>query len=44
MSAKRQLRQRGFTLIELLVVMVIIGVTLGLVSLNAMPNGQQALQ
>ena len=37
-------RASGFTLIELLVVMVIIGVTLGLVSLNAMPNGQQALQ
>ena len=40
----RYSRSRGFTLIELLVVMVIIGVTLGLVSLNAMPNGQQALQ
>jgi len=36
-------RGRGFTLIELLVVMVIIGVTLGLVSLSAMPNGQQSL-
>jgi len=44
MSTRHQLRQRGFTLIELLVVMVIIGITLGLVSLNAMPNGQQALQ
>ena len=44
MSTRHQLRQRGFTLIELLVVMVIIGVTLGLVSLNAMPNGQQPLQ
>ena len=38
--AARPQRARGFTLIELLVVMVIIGVTLGLVSLNAMPNGQ----
>lgn len=37
-------RQRGFTLIELLVVMVIIGITLGLVSLNAIPSQQQALQ
>jgi len=35
---------RGFTLIELLVVMVIIGITLGLVSLNAAPSGQQAMQ
>lgn len=35
---------RGFTLLELLVVMVIVGVTLGLVSLNAMPDGQQILQ
>jgi general secretion pathway protein H len=34
---------RGFTLIELLVVMVIIGITLGLVSFNAMPSQQQAL-
>jgi general secretion pathway protein H len=38
------LRPRGFTLIELLVVMAIIGVTLGLVSLNAMPSQQQALE
>ena len=37
-------RERGFTLIELLVVMVILGVTLGLVSLNAMPSQQQSLQ
>ena len=44
MTHGRPSRSRGFTLIELLVVMVIIGVTLGLVSLNAMPNGQQALQ
>ncbi len=36
--------QRGFTLIELLVVMVIIGVTLGLVSLNALPSQQQSLE
>lgn len=36
-------RARGFTLIELLVVMVIVGITLGLVSFNAMPSQQQAL-
>jgi general secretion pathway protein H len=36
-------RGRGFTLIELLVVMVIIGVTLGLVTLNALPSQQQSL-
>ena len=35
---------RGFTLVELMVVMVIIGITLGLVSLNAIPSQQQALQ
>lgn len=37
-------RTRGFTLIELLVVMVILGVTLGLVSLTAMPGQKQAVQ
>jgi general secretion pathway protein H len=31
-------------LIELLVVLVIVGITLGLVSLNAIPNQQQSLQ
>ncbi|NYE63024.1 general secretion pathway protein H [Duganella sp. 1224] len=36
--------QRGFTLIELLVVMVILGITLGLVSLSAMPGQKQAMQ
>lgn len=35
---------RGFTLLELLVVMVIVGITLGMVSFNTMPNGQQVLQ
>lgn len=44
MDRPQRSRQRGFTLIELLVVMVIFGVTLGLVSLKAMPDGQQALQ
>lgn len=35
---------RGFTLLELLVVLVIAGIMLGLVSFNAMPSEQQALQ
>jgi len=34
----------GFTLVELMVVLVIIGITLGLVSLNAIPSPQQHLQ
>jgi general secretion pathway protein H len=37
-------RERGFTLIELLVVMVILGITLGLVSLNALPGQKQSMQ
>ena len=35
---------RGFTLVELMVVMVIIGITLGMVSLNALPSPRQHLQ
>lgn len=35
---------RGFTLLELLVVMVIVGITLGMVSFNAMPDERQVLQ
>ena len=35
---------RGFTLVEIMVVMVIIGITLGLVSINAMPSPRQDLQ
>ena len=35
---------KGFTLVELLVVMVIIGITLGLASLNAIPSPRQDLQ
>ena len=35
---------RGFTLIEIMVVMVIIGITLGLVSVNAIPSPHQNLQ
>jgi general secretion pathway protein H len=34
----------GFTLVEIMVVMVIIGITLGLVSLNAIPSPRQDLQ
>jgi general secretion pathway protein H len=35
---------RGFTLVEIMVVMVIIGITLGLASLNAIPSPGQDLQ
>jgi len=35
---------RGFTLLELLIVMAIVGITLGMVSFNARPSGQQVLQ
>lgn len=35
---------RGFTLLELLVVVVIVGITLGMVSFNAMPNSKKSLQ
>jgi general secretion pathway protein H len=35
---------RGFTLIELLVVLVIIGITLGLVTLSAAPSRKQSMQ
>jgi len=42
---KRQyLRSYGFTLLELLVVLVIVGITLGAVSLKAMPSERQVLQ
>ncbi len=34
----------GFTLLELLIVMVIVGITLGMVSFNAMPDDHQILQ
>jgi general secretion pathway protein H len=35
---------RGFTLVELLVVMVIIGLTLGMATLNAIPSPRQDLE
>ena len=37
-------QSHGFTLLELLMVMVIVGITLGAVSLNAMPSDRQVLQ
>ena len=42
---RRRLRgATGFTLLELLGVMVIAGITLGMVTFNAMPSDRQALQ
>ena len=37
-------RAGGFTLVEIMVVMVIIGITLGLVSVNAIPSPRQDLE
>lgn len=37
-------RRRGFTLIELLVVLVILGITLGLVSMKVAPSRRQGMQ
>ena len=39
----RTARTHGFTLVELLVVMVIIGLTLGMATLNAIPSPRQDL-
>lgn len=40
----QRLQAQGFTLLELLVVLVIAGITLGMVTLNALPNARQLLQ
>lgn len=44
MRASRMPGASGFTLLELLVVLVIAGLTLGMVSFNAMPSERQVLQ
>ena len=44
MTTRAPGRGGGFTLVEIMVVLVIIGMTLGLVSLNAMPSPRQDLQ
>jgi general secretion pathway protein H len=43
-ATRAQRKVSGFTLVELLVVMVIIGITLGLAALNAIPSPRQDLQ
>jgi len=44
MSGRRRRAASGFTLLELLIVMVIAGILIGLVSLNAMPSEKKALE
>ena len=45
-APRRRVRRTaaGFTLVEILVVMVIIGITLGMASLNAIPSPRQDLE
>ena len=43
-TTARACRAAGFTLLELLVVLVIAGLTLGMVSFNAVPSERQMLQ
>lgn len=44
MSHRARRPAGGFTLVEIMVVMVIIGITLGMVSLNVVPSPRQELQ
>jgi general secretion pathway protein H len=37
-------RQRGFTLLEMMVVLVIVGIMLGMISYNVMPDRHQRMQ